>query len=146
LEDPNTAPTEGIRFNGKNEVITDNRNSFRAFSNLPLEGYSDQNFNIVGMYEKNDISFRLAYTWRSDYLLTLRESEEFAPAYSKAQGMMDASLFYSITENVKVGLTASNLLDAATQTQYQQNQTGTRTNANTFTTDRRYALIVRAVF
>ena len=98
------------------------------------------------MYEKNDISFRIAYTWRSDYLLTLRESEEFAPAYSKDQGMMDASVFYSITDNIKVGFTASNLLDADTETQYQQTQDGTRTNANTFTTDRRYALIVRAVF
>jgi TonB-dependent receptor len=146
LEDPNTSPTEGIRFNGQNEVITDNRNSFRSFTNLPLQGYSDQNFNIVGMYEKNDISFRIAYTWRSDYLLTLRESEEFAPAYSKDQGMMDASVFYSITDNIKVGFTASNLLDADTETQYQQTQDGTRTNANTFTTDRRYALIVRAVF
>lgn len=146
LEDPNTNPTQGIRYNGSGVPITDNRNSFRQFTGLPLQGYSDQNLNIVGMYEKDDISFRLAYTWRSEYLLTLRESEEFVPAYSKDQGMMDASFFYTINENVKVGLQVSNLLDTDTETQYQQNQEGVKTDAFSFTTDRRYALTVRAVF
>jgi outer membrane receptor protein involved in Fe transport len=98
------------------------------------------------MYEKDDISLRLAYTWRSDYLLTLRESEEFVPAYSKDQGMMDASIFYTINENFKVGLQVSNLLDSETQTQYQQNQAGVRTDAFSFSPERRYALSVRATF
>ncbi|GAA0368610.1 hypothetical protein GCM10009092_36110 [Bowmanella denitrificans] len=146
LEDPNTNPTQAIQFNGAGVPISDNRNTFRQFTGLPLQGYSDQNLNIVGMYEKDDIAFRLAYTWRSEYLLTLRESEEFVPAYSKAQGMMDASLFYTINENVKVGLQVSNVLGTDTETQYQQNQAGKLTDAFTFTTDRRYALTVRATF
>ena len=146
LEDPNTSPTEQLNYNGAGVPITDNRNSFRQFTGLPLQGYSDQNFNIVGMYEKYDFSFRLAYTWRSEYLLTLRESEEFVPAYSEAQGMMDASLFYNITENIKVGLTVNNVLDSDTKTKYQQDQQGTLTDAFTFTTDRRYALSLSAVF
>jgi len=146
LEDPNTSPTESIEYNGAGVPISDNRNSFRQFTGLPLQGYSDQNFNIVGMYEKNDISLRLAYTWRSAYLLTLRESEEFVPAYSKDQGMMDASIFYNISKDVKVGFQISNLLDEDTQTQYQQNQQGTLTDAFSFTSDRRYTLSVRATF
>lgn len=146
LEDPNTNPTQGIRYNGSGVPITDNRNSFRQFTGLPLQGYSDQNLNIVGMYEKDDISFRVAYTWRSEYLLTLRESEEFVPAYSKDQGMMDASFFYSINENVQVGLQVNNVLGTDTETQYQQNQQGVKTDAFSFTTDRRYALTVRATF
>jgi iron complex outermembrane receptor protein len=146
LEDPNTNPTRVLQFNGAGVPITDNRNSFRQFTGLPLQGYSDQNLNLVGMYENKDISFRLAYTWRSDYLLTLRESEEFVPAYAKEQGMMDASFFYNVTESVKVGLQVNNVLGTDTQTQYQQNQEGTRTDAFSFTTDRRYALTVRAIF
>lgn len=146
LEDPNTNPTRGIRFNGAGVSISDNRNSFRQFTGLPLQGYSDQNVNIVGMYEKDAFSFRLAYNWRSEYLLTLRESEEFVPAYAKPQGMMDASMFYTINDNVKIGLQVSNLLKAETETQYQQNQQGTRTDAFSFNTDRRYALTVRATF
>ncbi|MBV2128565.1 TonB-dependent receptor [Arsukibacterium indicum] len=146
LEDPNTNPTRPIQFNGAGVPISDNRNTFRQFTGLPLQGYSDQNVNIVGMYENDDFAFRLAYTWRSEYLLTLRESEEFVPAYSKAQGMMDASLFYTINDNIKVGLQVNNVLGTDTETQYQQNQEGTKTDAFTFTTDRRYALTVRAVF
>jgi iron complex outermembrane recepter protein len=117
-----------------------------VFSNQPLPGYSDENLNIVGMYEYNDITFRLAYTWRSEYLLTLRESEDFVPVYAQAAGMMDASLYYTINENFKVGIEASNLLDTETKTRYQNNEAGLKTNALNFTTDRRYALSVRATF
>ena len=98
------------------------------------------------MYELNDVSFRLAYTWRSEYLLTLRESEEYVPAFAKASGMLDASLYYTINDNWKIGIEGSNLLNTETKTQYQMDQAGTRTDALSFTTDRRYALSVRAIF
>lgn len=146
LEDPNTNPAQGLIYNGSGVPIVDNRNSFRVFTGLPLQGYSDENMNIVGMYEYNDISFRLAYTWRSEYMLTMRESEEFVPAYAKAQGMMDASLYYTINDNWKVGIEGSNLLNEETHTQYQLNQAGDKTDALSFTTDTRYALSVRATF
>lgn len=145
LEDPNTVSAD-LRFSPGGTPISDNRNSFRAFTGLPLEGYSDQNMNIVGMYEYNDISFRLAYTWRSEYLLTRRESEEFVPAYTKASGQLDSSLYYSINDHVKVGIEGSNLLNTDTETQYQLDQAGTKTDALNFTTDRRFALSVRASF
>ncbi len=146
LEDPNGAISARQIFNSNGEPMVDSRNSFRVFSGLPLEGYSDENMNIVGMYEYNDISFRLAYTWRSEYLLTLRESEDFSPVYAKASGMMDASLYYSINENWKVGIEASNILNDDTKTRYQMNEAGVKTDALSFTTDRRYALSVRATF
>jgi TonB-dependent receptor len=146
LEDPNGALPPATRFNSAGEPVTDERNTFRVFSGLPLQGYSDENMNIVGMYEYNDISFRLAYTWRSEYLLTLRESEDFSPVFAKASGMMDASLYYTINDTWKVGIEGSNLLDSETKTEYQFNQAGDRTDALNFTTDRRYALSVRATF
>lgn len=146
LEDPNGAVGPSTRFNSSSQPIVDERNTFRVFSGLPLQGYSDQNLNLVGMYEYNDISFRLAYTWRSEYLLTLRESEDFAPVYAKAAGMMDASLYYTINENWKVGVEGSNLLNTETKTVYQMNQAGVKTDALNFTTDRRYALSLRATF
>ncbi|MFC3092772.1 TonB-dependent receptor [Alteromonas sediminis] len=146
LEDPNTNPTQPLTFNGAGVPITDNRNSFRQFTGLPLQGYSDQNVNIVGIYEYEEYTARIAYTWRSEYLLTLQESEEFVPAYSKAQGMMDASFLYAISDNVQLGLEISNVLGQDTETQYQQDQQGTLTDAFTFTTDRRYSLTLRASF
>lgn len=146
LEDPNEVAAGTLGFKEDGTRITDNRNTFRVFTGLPLQGYSDKNFNIVGMYELNDISFRLAYTWRSDYLLTLRESEEYVPAFAKASGMLDASFYYTINDNWKIGIEGSNLLNTETKTQYQMNQAGVKTDALSFTTDRRYALSVRAVF
>ncbi len=146
LEDPNGAVGPSTRFNSAGDPVVDERNTFRVFSGLPLQGYSDQNLNLVGMYEYNDISFRVAYTWRSEYLLTLRESEDFAPVFAKSAGMMDASLYYTINDNWKVGLEGSNLLNTETKTVYQMDDGGTRTDALSFTTDRRYALSVRATF
>jgi len=146
LEDPNEVSEGTLAFDENGNPITDNRNTFRVFSGLPLQGYSDQNLNIVGMYEYNDISFRLAYTWRSEYLLTLRESEEYVPAYAEDSGMMDASLYYTINDNWKIGIEGNNLLNSETKTKYQMNQAGDLTDALSFTTDRRYALSVRATF
>lgn len=146
LEDPNDNPATPIRYNGAGVPLSDFRNSFRNFTGLPLQGYSDENLNIVGMYEYQDISFRLAYTWRSEYMLTMRESEEFVPAFAKASGMMDASFYYTINDNWKVGIEGSNLLNTETKTQYQLNQAGDKTQALSFTTDRRYALSLRATF
>ncbi|GAB2913806.1 TonB-dependent receptor [Rheinheimera gaetbuli] len=146
LEDPNEIAAGTLGFKEDGSRVDDNRNTFRVFSGLPLQGYSDQNLNIVGMYEYEDISFRLAYTWRSEYLLTLRESEEYVPAFAKASGMLDASFYYTINDNWKIGIEGSNLLNTETKTQYQMNQAGVKTDALSFTTDRRYALSVRAVF
>ena len=146
LEDPNDVAEGTLGFTEDGARVSDNRHTFRVFSGLPLQGYSDKNMNIVGMYEYEDISFRLAYTWRSEYLLTLRESEEYAPAFSEASGMMDASFYYTINDNWKIGLEGSNLLNTETKTQYQMNEEGVRTDALSFTTDRRFALSVRAIF
>ncbi|WP_405632307.1 TonB-dependent receptor [Pseudoalteromonas sp. Ld20] len=146
LEDPNNISEGTLGFDENGNPIADTRNTFRVFSGLPLQGYSDQNMNIIGMYEYENISFRLAYTWRSEYLLTLRESEEYVPAYAEASGMMDASFYYTINDHWKVGIEASNLLETETKTQYQMDQAGTRTQALNFTTDRRFALSVRATF
>lgn len=146
LEDPNDVAKGTLGFDENGDPITDNRNTFRVFNDLPLEGYSDQNMNIIGMYEYENVSFRLAYTWRSEYLLTLRESEEYVPAYAEASGMMDASFYYTINDHWKVGLEASNILNTENKTVYQMDQAGTKTEALSFTTDRRYALSVRATF
>ena len=123
-----------------------NRNTFRNFSDLPLPSYSEHTFNIVGMYEYEDISARLAYNWRSEYLITRRDSNEFAPIYSTDTGYLDASIYYTINDNLKVGIEGSNLLNTITTTQAQLNQAGDKTDSLNFVTDRRYALSLRATF
>lgn len=145
LNDPESG-VGGVRIGVDGMPLNDARNSFRAFTDLPLEGYSDQNFNVVGMYEYSDISFRLAYTWRSEYMVTRRDSNEFAPIYTKAAGMLDATLYYSLNDNWKIGLEANNLLDLETKTLAQVNQAGRKMESLSFDTDRRYALTLRGSF
>ncbi len=122
------------------------RNRFRAFKNLPLPGYSDDTINITAMYEKYDISARLAYNWRSEYLLHRRDADMFAPVYAEATGQLDASISYTITENVKVGLEATNLLNEVIKTRLMYNQQGDQTIRSHFKTDTRFGAYVTARF
>ncbi len=71
---------------------------------VPLVGLSNDNVSLTGIYEKGDHSFRLAYTWRSRYLLTTQDAIfPYTPIYSDSYGQLDASYFYSVTPQVKVG-------------------------------------------
>jgi TonB-dependent receptor len=81
---------------------------------LPLEGLSKTSYNLAVVYEKYDISARLAYNWRERYLLTTSAANIQRPVWSEDYGQLDGSVFYSITPNVKVGLQGSNLLNTRT--------------------------------
>jgi iron complex outermembrane receptor protein len=135
-----------IRDANGNLINPGNRNTFRNFSGLDLPGFSDTAYNIVGMYEYDQYSVRLAYNWRSEYLITRRDSNEFAPIYSEDTGYLDATFGYTINDHFKVGLEISNLLDTITETRAQYNQAGDTTDSLNFETDRRYAVYVRASF
>ena len=122
------------------------RNSFRAFKNLDLPGYSDDTFNLALMFEKYDISARMAYSWRSEYLLTRRDADLFAPVIAKATGQLDASISYQINENFRVGFEASNLFDEVIETEMMYEQNGRQTPRSHFKTDRRFSLYLSASF
>lgn len=116
------------------------------FSDLPLQGQSEHTYNAVLMYEKNDISARIAYNWRSEYLLTTRDVITKLPIYNDDAGFMDASIFYNITDNIKIGVQGVNLLDTQTETYAQIDDDGTKVGRSWFINDRRYSLVLRANF
>ncbi len=122
------------------------RNNFRAFNNLDLPGYSDDTLNIALMYAKYDIDARLAWNWRSEYLLTRRDSDLFAPVIADDTGQLDASISYKVNDSIKVGFEASNLLDEIISTKMMMNQKGDLTPRSFFKTDKRYGLYIRANF
>lgn len=113
---------------------------------LPLRGVSEHTYNIVGMYEKGPWSARLAYNWRSKYLLTTRDEISKYPIYNDDAGYMDGSVFYNFDNGVTVGLQVSNLLDTQTETIMQLDNEGTEAGRSWFIQDRRFALIARANF
>jgi len=64
------------------------------------------------MYNKYGIDARLAYNWRSRYLMSASASNVQAPAYMEDYGQLDGSVLYTLNKNFKIGIQAANLLNA----------------------------------
>ncbi len=108
---------------------------------------SRHNFNIVGLYEKYGFEGRVAFNWRSSFQLTQRDVIfPFNSIFQRATGQLDASLFYNINENFKIGVQGVNLLDDITETEQTVAGDGRRAPRNFFRNDRRYSLIARVRF
>jgi TonB-dependent receptor len=114
---------------------------------LPLAQLSKHTVNIEPFYEKGPVSFRVAYNWRSKFLLT--ESDvifPYTPIFQKAYGTLDASAFYTITPLLKVGVQAQNLTNAVTKTVQQFTLTGLQGPRSDVMQDRRFSFILRGSF
>ncbi|MBX7495754.1 TonB-dependent receptor [Qipengyuania sp. 6B39] len=116
--------------------------------NLPLEQLSKHNVNATVFYEKGPISMRAAYNWRSRFLLTA--SDVIFPYYSifnEPTGQLDASIFFNVTDNIKIGAQGVNLLNEVTKTT--QAYTGNPADLaprSYFMNDRRFSFIIRGNF
>ncbi|MGQ8366658.1 TonB-dependent receptor [Glaciecola sp. 1036] len=117
-----------------------------SLDNIPLQGQSKRTFNLVGMYEKNGWSARLAYNWRSRYLLTTRDVISKAPLWYDDHGQLDGSIFYNVNDNFTVGLQGTNLTNSQSETIMQLNNEGQEAGRSWFVSDRRVAFVVRANF
>jgi len=117
-------------------------------SKLPLQGLSTHNFNVEPFYEKGPISIRLAYSWRSRYLLTVRDViVPFAPIMQEATGQLDGSIFYTVNKHVKVGVQGVNLTNEITRTSSVLTAGPLLTAPRSwFMNDRRYTFIVRTAW
>jgi TonB-dependent receptor len=115
--------------------------------NLPLEQLSKHNVNIQPFYEKGPISLRLAYNWRSRFLLTSRDVIfPFYPIYNAATGRLDATFFYKVNDNIKVGVQGVNLTNEVTKTLSQFTNDGRIGPRSYFMEDRRFHFILRGNF
>ncbi|MFC3302875.1 TonB-dependent receptor [Parvularcula lutaonensis] len=112
-----------------------------------LERVSEHQFNIAGLYQKDRIEARLAYNWRDDFLLTRRDVIfPFASIYQEATGQLDGSIFYNVTDDVRLGVQAVNILDDITETTASISPDGLRGARNYFRNDRRVSFVLRANF
>ena len=140
--DEDGSPNAGLSSDNPNTTT----NANFAFEGLPLEGLSEDNYNLVLMYEKYGWNARMAYNWRSAYLLTTQDVITQLPIFNESIGFLDASVFYDINENFKVGIQGSNLTDEVTRTSMQVDQEGNRRLRGAFVNDRRISLVLRGVF
>jgi len=114
---------------------------------LPLQNLSKHTANLAAFYEKGPVALRLAYSWRSDFLITVRDViVPFAPIMNEATGQLDGSAFYSVNNHIKVGVQAVNLTNEITRTSQVLNNDLLTTGRSWFMSDRRFTFIVRATF
>lgn len=114
---------------------------------LPPYELSRNTYNITVYYEKGPLSTRLAYNWRSKYLVTGYEADyPFLPVMADSQGQLDASIIYALTDHVKLSLQAANILNSTFRTREIVNTNGLSVPKGFFRDDTRYNLSVRADF
>ncbi|WP_233222295.1 TonB-dependent receptor [Allosphingosinicella deserti] len=115
--------------------------------NLPLEQLSKHNLNIQPFYERGPFSLRLAYTWRSKFLLTASDVIfPYYPIFNDASGRLDATVFIDISKNFKIGVQGVNLTNEVTKTLQQFTVGGLKGPRSYFMEDRRFHFILRGTF
>jgi iron complex outermembrane receptor protein len=86
---------------------------------VTLEGLSKYNYNLIGIYQKGKISARVAYNWRSKFLLTTSgNGSGNLPVFEKAFGQLDASVTYDVTPHFSLTVQGVNLANTMTSTYY----------------------------
>ncbi len=115
-------------------------------SGLPLKGQSKKTYNIAAMYEKDQWSLRLAYNWRSRYLLTTRDVISRYPMWNDDAGFMDGSAFYKFDNGLTAGVQFTNILNTQTKTIMILDGKGLEAGRSWFVNDRRIALILKGQF
>lgn len=108
------APWDGLGFQGNVALLG---GSFDApgRSGAPFPGTSDVVVNASIFYEKNGISARLAYQWRSDWPDTLGGfgvQGELGDEFRKAYGNLDLTLRYAVSKNFILYADLANLTNA----------------------------------
>ena len=128
--------------------IFDNSDVTSNKLDLPVEGVSKYAYNLAAMYEKYGVSARLAWNWRSKYLLTASAANAGGPVWIESYGQLDGSIFYDITHHFKIGLQGTNLLNAKTifDNFTQIGNTSYNPRYQWTVTDRRFAAVLRARF
>ena len=113
----------------------------------PLAGISEHALNATVFYEQGPLSMRAAYNWRSEFLITPRDDIfPFSPIWQEDTGQLDASIFYSVTDYLKLGVQGVNLLDEVTETSQVVDFDGTRITRSAFRNDRRFTFLARFDF
>ncbi|MDO8345375.1 MAG: TonB-dependent receptor [Cellvibrio sp.] len=153
VQDPDL-PTVG----GAAPIDTDHS----SYGDLPIDQLSKNAFNIIGMYEKDGFSARLAYSWRSKYLIAAGGNgfdpdfnfcqgtatncgKARIPVYNDDYGQLDASVSYTFLDNYTITAEASNLLKEKTVGIIDQNAAGDHV-AYSYAQDARFAVGIRAKF
>ncbi|MCU6432578.1 TonB-dependent receptor [Undibacterium sp. Jales W-56] len=79
----------------------------------PFVGMSKMSYNLVGLYEKNGLSARLAYSWRDKFVDAFNYRGLGFDLMVAPIKTLDGSLSYKINEKLSVTMDVENILDRA---------------------------------
>ncbi len=130
--------------------------------NNPVSALSPENLNLILMYEKGPWSARVAYSWRSRYLMSTNTNGtngtytyyDFAhattqsrkislPIYSAAYGQIDLGGSYKFSDHVSLNVEASNVTDVIARTLQGGYPNDARYGRSWFITDQRVNVSLR---
>lgn len=95
----------------KEQTITDALGNPQVFRAAPLPNTSNHTFNLTGFYEKDGIQLRVAYNWRSDYLVSSAPEQGGLRRFTEGYDSLDISGGIDITDRLQFNFQAVNLLD-----------------------------------
>ena len=115
-------------------------------STVPLVGQSEHTANMVLMYQRDDWAGRIAYNWRSEYLVSYRDGITLLPIWQQANGVIDASLTWNVNDNLTFVLQGNNLLDTQPKLEFIIDNQGNRGGKSWFVAERMALLGARLRF
>jgi len=163
------SPFNGLGL-GANYTYVDSNNPGNQYVDIsgnlhhdtPIVGLSKNSYNVEMLYEKTQWSLRLAYNWRSQYLMSTNTNGTDGsythypaagsagqnigislPIYAAAYGELDLGLSYRPIPNLAFALDLNNLTDSTVKTLMGGYPNGTEYVRSWFTADRRIMLSVK---
>ena len=108
---------------------------------ISLRGTSRWSGNIVGYYEKDRFSARVAYNLRSDFLFQEASSNDRFDEFTEGQKILDVNVGYKLSENFRLRFTANNLTNSMRKRIWQTGHfSDQRDNGRTFVLELRATL------
>lgn len=102
-----------------NYTLSDSSQETKGVNNeeLPFVNNSEDTYNVVGWFENENWSARLAYNFRSERLIAQGNSAIGQQAlYQDDYGQLDMNVTWDVTENVAVYVNGSNITEEFQQT------------------------------
>ncbi|MEM6186560.1 TonB-dependent receptor [Shewanella vaxholmensis] len=111
-----------------NYTYTDSETSENTYTdrNPFLSDSSKHSYNLTGYFENDLFQVRLAYNWRSEYMI--RETGSYGNRLHDAFGSLDLSAIWHVTDYMDIKLDGNNLLEEGSRqfgnNQFQSNLSG----------------------
>ena len=101
-------------YNGFGGVFNFTKIELDEGDGLPMTNIAPYSYNLIGYYENDGASIRLAYNWQDEKLLSVGGNTSFLGSEARTQtsgGRLDLSASYNFGKGLKVNLQAYNLND-----------------------------------